>query len=151
MEKFSTITPDQVKKPNRPVNRVFIHCSASDHAHHDNAKIMEEWHKERQFKEIGYHFFIKKNGDIQVGRDLEKTPAAQVGHNLRTIAICLHGLRKELFTVAQYNALKSLCQRIHFMYNGKVTFHGHCEVAAKSCPVFDYKAVLKLDSKGKIK
>jgi N-acetyl-anhydromuramyl-L-alanine amidase AmpD len=151
MEKFSTITPDQIKKPNRPVKRVFIHCSASDHAHHDDAKIIEEWHKARKFNEIGYHFFIKKNGDIQVGRNLERTPAAQEGNNLRTIAICLHGLRKELFTIAQMTALKNLCHRLHFMYNGKVSFHGHCEVSAKACPVFDYRSVLKLKPDGFIK
>lgn len=151
MEKFSTITTDQIRKPNRPVNRVFLHCSASDHAHHDSAKVMEAWHLDRGFKEIGYHFFIRKDGSIQVGRDLEKVPAAQEGNNTRTIAICLHGLRKELFTIAQMNAVKAICQRLHFVYNGKVSFHGHCEVSSKSCPVFDYKAVLKLDPKGFLK
>ena len=31
-----------------------------------------------------------------------------------------------------------------------VTFHGHCEVAAKACPVFPYKAVLGLDAHGEM-
>ena len=138
------------KKPSREVSKVFLHCSASDNPKHDNAATMNAWHKERGFNEIGYHFFIRKDGTIERGRDIEKVPAAQQGHNTGSIAICLHGLKKELFTSAQFSALKSLCQEINFEYHGEVTFHGHKEVAAKDCPVFDYKKVLGLNSKGEI-
>ena len=31
-----------------------------------------------------------------------------------------------------------------------ITFHGHCEVSNKTCPVFNYKNVLNLDSLGNI-
>lgn len=136
------------KKPQRPVINVFIHCSASDHADHDDIKIIDEWHKKRGWSEVGYHFFIKKNGELQKGRDLEKTPAAQQGHNSGSIAICLAGLNIEKFTDDQFNTLRGLCYLINVAYKKNVTFHGHCEVSSKSCPVFDYREVLKLDSKG---
>ena len=32
-----------------------------------------------------------------------------------------------------------------------LTFHGHCEVSNKLCPVFDYRKVLSLDEFGAIK
>ena len=136
------------KKPLRPVKKVFIHCSASDNPGHDEARVIDRWHKQRGFKGIGYHFFIRKDGTLEKGRALWKVPAAQKGHNWGSIAICLHGLNKSLFTVEQFNTLQGLCEQINEAYKGKITFHGHKEVSPKSCPVFDYKKVLKLNKRG---
>ncbi|MFK5975965.1 MAG: N-acetylmuramoyl-L-alanine amidase [Sulfurovum sp.] len=138
------------KKPKRRVNRVFLHCSASDVPSHDNVAIIRKWHLARGFNDIGYHFFIHKNGKISRGRSIEKTPAAQRGNNTGTIAICLHGLVKEKFTKAQYKAVGKLCKEINSAYFKNISFHGHKEVSAKACPVFDYKKVLKLDKYGSL-
>jgi len=135
------------KRPVRAVKRVFIHCSASDHAHHDDISVMRDWHIKRGWNDVGYHYFIQQDGTVQTGRPLEKAPSAQKGHNSGTIAICVHGHHS--FTDAQYDALRALCGDINAAIPG-VTFHGHCEVSAKSCPVFDYKQVLGLDAKGVI-
>ncbi|MGY9046310.1 N-acetylmuramoyl-L-alanine amidase [Puniceibacterium antarcticum] len=137
-------------KPNRPVSRVFIHCSASDNPEHDNAATMDRLHRERGWSGIGYHLFIRKSALVEDGRDLEKVPAAQGGNNTRTIAICLHGLAVDKFTQEQFDALRDLCDQINRAYQGNVTFHGHCEVANKTCPVFDYRNVLGLDMKGRM-
>ena len=130
----------------RHIGRVFIHCSASDNKNHDDINVIEQWHLDRGFSGVGYHFFIKKDGTIQNGRELDRTPAAQAPYNKGTIAICLGGL--EHFTQAQYDSLIVLCYAINDTYS--VTFHGHCEVSTKSCPVFSYRKVLNLDSKGRI-
>ena len=137
-------------KPNRKIDRIFLHCSASDVPEHDNIETIREWHLKRNFSDIGYHFLIHKNGKISRGRDIEETPAAQRGHNLRTIAICLHGLKEENFTNEQYDALKILAIEINNAYFKDVSFHGHCEVASKLCPVIDYKTILKLDEYGSL-
>ncbi len=140
----------QFIKPNRRVDRIFLHCSASDVPAHDNVETIRRWHLDRGFDDIGYHFFIHKSGDISRGRDIESVPAAQKGHNQRTIAICLHGLRKENFTDLQYETLKTLCSDINNAYLQQVSFHGHCEVSPKTCPVIEYKKILKLDSYGSL-
>lgn len=137
-------------KPNRFVDRVFLHCSASDNASHDNVATMRKWHKERGWNDVGYHLFVRKSGELENGRPLEKTPAAQAGNNTGTIAICLHGLDKPKFTEAQFGVLRKLCLEINNAYGGGVTFHGHREVAAKACPVYDYQDVLKLDGFGRL-
>jgi hypothetical protein len=127
-------------KPARFVNNAFIHCSASDRAEDDNVTTIRHWHRLRGFNDIGYHFYISKDGVIQNGRDIEKTPAAQEGHNTASIGICLGGLNK--FTEAQFESLRSLCAAIKAKIPF-VTFHGHCEVNPhKTCPNFDYKKVL---------
>lgn len=138
------------RKPSRPVTRVFLHCSASDNPEHDNVATMDAWHKEKGWNGVGYHFFIRKIGQLETGRNIELTPAAQEGNNTGTIAICLHGLKVEKFTQAQFATLKELCRQIYAAYGGNITFHGHCEVARKACPVFDYRAVLGLDAKGRL-
>lgn len=126
-------------KPKRAVNKVFIHCSASDNAAHDNIKTIKSWHLARGFNDIGYHYYIDKIGIVHNGRSVELTPAAQSGHNKGTIAICLGGLNH--FSEAQFFSLKKLCAEIKQALP-KITFHGHCEVSAKTCPNFDYKKVL---------
>ena len=142
---------DRFGKPRRWVSRVFIHCSAHDGKHTDDAEVIDRWHKDRGWKGIGYHYFIKFDGTIQVGRPINQIPAAQARHNRGTIAICVHGgqnSKDDAFTNRQFDALLKLCQDIDEAYDGKITFHGHKEVSAKACPVFDYKEVLGLDAKG---
>jgi len=137
-------------KPSRKIHRVFIHCSASDYPQHDNIATMKAWHLARGFSDVGYHFFIRKDGTLEYGRDCETTPAAQRGHNLNTLAICLHGLKVEKFTEAQFKTLKALSKEIADNYEN-ISFHGHCEVSVKACPVFDYQKVLDLDLYGSLK
>ena len=137
-------------KPARAVRRVFLHCSASDNPAHDSVAVIDRWHKEKGWAGCGYHFFIRRDGTLELGRDLEKTPAAQEGNNTGTIAICLHGLSVEKFTDAQFATLRNLCGQIERAYQGAITFHGHCEVAKKTCPVFDYRKLLGLNANGQM-
>ena len=136
-------------KPKRHVDKVFIHCSASDNAAHDNLQTITDWHvKDNGWSDIGYHFVITKDGQPHWGRFIETTPAAQKHHNTGSIAICLTGLNK--FSEEQFIALRQLCAMINEAYEGEITFHGHNEVSTKSCPVFDYKTILGLDDEGRL-
>jgi N-acetylmuramoyl-L-alanine amidase len=128
-------------KPERAVDKVFIHCSASDNPAHDNVETIRSWHKQRGFNDIGYHFYINKQGVVLKGRAMEKIPAAQAGHNKGSVAICLGGLNH--FSQEQFFSLKKLCAEIKKLLP-HVTFHGHCEVSNKTCPNFDYKKILGL-------
>lgn len=132
----------------RKINKVFIHCSASDNPAHDDVSVMDKWHRARGYSGCGYHFFIKKDGTIQNGREIDRVPAAQAPHNKGSLAICLHGLDKDKFTNAQFESLRRLCSAINHAYD--VTFHGHCEVSNKLCPVFDYIQVLSLAGNGRM-
>ncbi len=145
-------SPTIFSKPRRTIKRVFIHCSASDNPKHDDVSVMREWHvKGNGWSDVGYHYFIKKDGTVQTGRNIDASPAAQEGHNANTIAICLHGLEKDKFTPEQFQSLRALCEMIRQKIP-TVTFHGHCEVNKnKTCPVFNYKKVLSLDNKGNMK
>lgn len=134
-----------MKNIKRQINKVYIHCSASDNPNHDNIETITQWHLGRGFNTIGYHFFINKNGDIYKGRDLEKIPASQQGHNTGSLAICLSGLNN--FTEKQFTSLQKLCLFVNDNMRN-ITYHGHCEVSNKTCPNFDYKKILNIDEKG---
>lgn len=136
------------RKPARPVTRVFLHCTASDNPAHDSVPVVRSWHVAHGWSDVGYNIFVHGDGSKEAGRSLELTPAAQAGHNTGTIAIVCHGLAT--FSQAQMDAVQDLCMEIDAAYDGKVTFHGHCEVAAKSCPVYDYRTLLRLDPHGRL-
>ena len=144
------MSPEQFQRPKRPVTRVFIHCTASSRPEHDNVETVRMWHKDRGWADIGYHFMIHSNGGISAGRDIEKTPAAQKGHNTGTIAITLHGGQYGVddFSLAQRKALVKFCDAIDDAYGSDITFHGHEEVANRACPVLDYRTLLNLGPKG---
>lgn len=156
MEKTMTEFPEYTRfiKPRRRVTKVYLHCSAHDGAHSDNAATIDRWHKDRGWRGIGYHYFIRFDGTTEIGRSIKKIPAAQARHNRGSIAICVHGgqhSKPDAFTEDQYESLRQLCRDIDAAYKGKVTFHGHKEVSAKDCPVYDYKAILGLDKNGYLK
>lgn len=138
------------KRPARPVHTVWIHCSAASRPS-VTAKDVDSWHRERGFDEIGYHYFIQTDGTLEKGRDLEIQGAHVRRHNRGSIGICLNGLHKRDFTQAQFDTLIELCREIDEAYGpGTIKFRGHKEVAAKACPVFDYKSVLELDPEGRL-
>lgn len=136
------------KKPERHVDTVFLHCSASSRTDVD-AQMVHSWHTGRGWSCIGYHYLIKTDGLVQAGRTLERTPAAQAGYNKGSIAICLNGLKEHDFSDAQFRSLRRLVEEIDKAYGG-IRVRGHREVAAKTCPVFDYQAVLGLDRNGRL-
>lgn len=136
--------------PNRHVDTVFLHCSASDQPHHDDISVIRDWHVNGNgWSDVAYHYFITSKGEIQPGRSLEKSPAAQAGFNGGTIAICVSGLSR--FSEVSLFACRELCLTIKKEYEllGQVIrFRGHREVSNKTCPVFDYKALLNLNANG---
>jgi hypothetical protein len=133
--------------PQRYIDTVFLHCTASSNKEVD-AVTVNQWHLDRGWNCIGYHYLITSDGDIEIGRDIELAPAAQQGYNTGSIAICLNGLVPNDFNQAQFDALVTLCDDIEDAISMLLRFRGHCEVAAKECPVFDYKKVLGLAETG---
>jgi len=52
---------------------------------------IDSWHKGRGWRGIGYHFVIRKNGDVENGRMLMCQGAHALGINNRSIGICCSG------------------------------------------------------------
>ena len=150
--------PEHFKIPARECDKVWLHCSASNSPEWDNVETIRAFHTRpkdeggKGWSDCGYHFYITFDGTIQIGRPLEKTPAQAAGHNTGAIAIACHGLHVSDFTPAQMKSVQLLCTAIDKAYKEQqskiMTFHGHTEVANKTCPVYDYKRLLNLAADG---
>jgi len=144
-----------IKAGNREIHNIIIHCSDSEWGTRD---AIDEWHKQRGWDGIGYHFCItngvvaschkyrkEDDGVIQEGRDISIQGAHVKGHNAHSIGICLIG--KEKFTGRQlYDALPMLLQLLMTAY--KLTpgdVYGHNEYNPnKTCPNFNVDDLRKL-------
>lgn len=134
-----------------PVNEIIIHCTATistwwaGKLTSEKVAEVRRWHMSppNNWKDIGYHFLIDRDGTIAKGRALTTIGAHTVNHNAGTIGISLFGgfgsnendLFAEHFTVEQDRALRRQIQQIMGQTQIK-KISGHNEYAAKACPGF---------------
>lgn len=118
------------------INKIIYHCSDSDIDTHNDISVIREWHiNERGWSDVGYHFFIRRDGSIQTGRPLSKIGAHTKGHNKDSIGVCLHG--KNYFTKEQFESAKRIFEMISF-FKPHVKAYGHRDFnKEKTCPNFE--------------
>lgn len=123
--------------------RVFLHCAATPDYPEGDAKYdlfgaadIDAWHKQRGFDEIGYHFVIRRTGEIEKGRSILKKGAHVKGCNFNSIGICYIGTRWP--TKEQVKSIIKLYRKIYNSY--KINYdnwYGHYEEnKSKTCPGF---------------
>lgn len=112
--------------------------------HHIAAKTatksdLYQWHvTERGWSDIGYHWYIKKDGTVISCRPESKVGAHARGHNSYTIGIACEGDYERFDTsmpTAQFNALVTKTLDVMNRYNmpkTNVMYHG--EVSNTECP-----------------
>lgn len=129
----------------RPIDRIIIHCSATPEGREVSAEEIRQWHRQRGFADIGYHFVVHRDGRVDTGRPLTQTGAHCRGHNKGSIGICYTGgltadgkTPKDTRTDAQRTALYALVTLLRYRFP-QATLHGHNEFAAKACPSFDVR------------
>ena len=140
----------------RDITDIVIHCSAT--------KVSQEWsvdrirrsHINRGFSDIGYHYYITKDGKIHNGRDIAKNGAHVKGHNLASIGVCYEGGLNEdrkgtdTRTDEQKNTMEILLMGLKLIWP-KAVIKGHRDYSPdldgdgiiephefiKACPCFD--------------
>lgn len=105
-------------------------CSAID---------VDSWHKSNGWSGIGYHFFVRKNGDIYRGRPLNKMGAHVSGMNSRSIGICAEGsYMKEVMPQTQKKAICELLVYLKDNFYPMAVIVGHKEIGSSDCPGANY-------------
>ena len=140
----------------RFINLIVIHCSATrcdrSYTEHD----LTTDHLRRGFSGAGYHFYIRKNGDIKTLRPLERPGAHARGYNAHSIGICYegglnhYGIPEDTRTEWQRHSLRVLVRTLLLDYpDARVAGHrdlspdlnGNGEIEpeewVKACPCFD--------------
>lgn len=138
----------------REIKRIFVHCSFTKPREGQQprigAAVIRKWHvEERGWRDIGYHFVLKRDGTVEIGRPIEQSGAHAAGHNKDSIGICLVGgmdkrTGKALidYTDIQWQMLETLVGGLAAKYGIPDSgILGHNDVTTtKSCPNFDVKA-----------
>ena len=107
--------------------------------HHAGASIctvedIDRWHKNNGWECIGYHFFIRKTGEIFRGRKQNTIGAHTYGNNYNSIGICFEGnFEIEEMTQEQINAGIWICNYIRKEYPN-IEFKKHKDFNNTSCP-----------------
>ena len=120
----------------RKIDKIICHCSASEEPNHDNVEIIRAWHIARGWDDIGYHYFIQKDGNLQIGRWIGKIGAHCLGHNTGSVGICLAG--NGAFTEFQFKTLKKLCLnlcQIFELHEADIYPHWYFN-DNKKCPIY---------------
>lgn len=126
----------------RYIDEIIIHCSDTPYGKEFSCADIDRWHRERGFACIGYHYVIKLDGFIEVGRPLETMGAHCYGHNPHSIGICYIGGRLpdgspgDSRTPAQVESMHDLVSMLLNKFP-RASVHGHNEFSYKHCPCFD--------------
>ena len=75
----------------RKINLIVIHCSDTYARMDIGVNEIRQWHLQRGFNDIGYHYVIRRDGAIEQGRPIEKPGAHAAGYNTNSIGICYAG------------------------------------------------------------
>ena len=128
----------------RTVSLIILHCSATREGQSFGFEQCRADHiRHRHFKDIGYHFYITRDGEIHRGRSLEKVGAHCLNHNRHSIGICYEGgLDKQghpqdTRTLAQKGSLLALLRELKRIYPNALIVGHHDLNPQKACPCFD--------------
>jgi N-acetylmuramoyl-L-alanine amidase len=140
-----------LKKSTRQITYLVVHCSATPEGKAFTVKDIDQWHRARGFKGIGYNYVIYLDGTIHEGRDVNLIPAHVEGHNKDSIGICYIGgyeahsqLPKDTRTPQQKVALLELLKALKKLYpNAQILGHRDFAGVNKACPSFDAKTEYK--------
>lgn len=130
----------------RYIDMIVVHCSATRcnrpytlrQLRHDHV-VVNGW------RDIGYHFYITRDGTVHVCRPIERMGAHAKGYNAHSIGICYEGGLSEngcvadTRTTAQKEAMRKLIIDLHrrFPFITKVVGHRDLPGVQKSCPSFN--------------
>jgi N-acetylmuramoyl-L-alanine amidase len=133
----------------RQINKIIVHCTATPEGREVTKEDLHKWHVvDRNFSDIGYHWFIDLNGERHECRPEHKSGAHAKGHNSDSIGICYAGgcdtsmNPKDTRTEAQKEGLHCMIQDLLDRYRNAEVI-GHRDISSKACPSFDAKEEYK--------
>ena len=136
---------------------IVLHCSATRAKLAVTAAQIRQWHKAQGWSDIGYHYVIRRDATVELGRAETAVGSHVAGHNSNTVGICLvgglndaTGKPEDNFTTAQKAAATKLIRELLLRYPG-ATILGHRDLSPdrdgdgvvergewlKECPCFD--------------
>jgi len=133
-----------------------VHVSATPPHMDIGVKEIDAMHRARGWSGIGYHFVIRRNGEIEIGRPLNEIGAHVAGYNSRSVGVCMvggvdrSGRPEDNATPQQYASLENLLKQLSTTFPA-ARVCGHRDLSPdknrngiiepqehmKACPCFD--------------
>jgi N-acetyl-anhydromuramyl-L-alanine amidase AmpD len=130
-------------EPRSSTEYLVVHCSATKPSMDIGLREIKRWHvDDNGWRDVGYHYIIRRNGEVELGRSNRDTGAHAAGYNHKSISLCMVGGMAEdnsaenNFTAQQWTALLDLVKQIKVDYP-EANVIGHNEISNKECPSFD--------------
>ena len=128
----------------RTITLIVVHCSAVRPDQQSSAAQIDTWHRERGFKlGIGYHYVVRRDGQVEPGRPEFLVGAHCLNHNAHSIGVCyeggldIRGQPADTRTEAQKQAMRQLLEELHRRYPRALIVGHHDLDPGKPCPCYD--------------
>ncbi|HBO3276633.1 TPA: N-acetylmuramoyl-L-alanine amidase [Pseudomonas aeruginosa] len=133
-----------VKFKERSITKyLVVHCAATKPSMDIGLREIRQWHRQRGWLDIGYHFVIRRDGTVELGRPVNTIGAHVADHNYESVGVCLvggidaTGAPENNFTDAQFKSLRELLDKLKVDYpSAKIVGHRNLD-RNKACPSFD--------------
>lgn len=145
----------------RRIDYIVVHCSATREGQELPPETLDEMHRARGFSGTGYHYYIRRNGEVTETRPIAQIGAHTRGYNNHGIGICYEGgldARGEpadTRTTEQRTVLRLLVQQLRRKFPA-ARVCGHRDLSPdtngngvvephewlKQCPCFDVRTEL---------
>lgn len=130
----------------RHIRRIVIHCSATMPHQDIGVEQIDDWHKQRGWDGIGYHYVIRLDGVVEVGRPVAQVGAHARGYNSDSIGVCYvgglnaDGKPDDTRTPEQKHFMLELMRHLVASHH-PAYIDGHKDLPGvnKACPCFDVK------------
>ena len=127
----------------RKIDMIVIHCSATRADVPLSPRQLEEMHRQRGFDGCGYHYYVRRDGEICTMRPVDRPGAHAKGYNQHSIGVCYEGgldeegKPKDTRTDAQKAALAGLVRELKLRFPRALVV-GHRDLEPmKDCPCFE--------------
>ena len=140
----------------RVITLIILHCSGTKTTQRYTFSQCKADHLRRGWRDIGYHYYITRDGEVHEGRPLSEVGAHCKGHNQHSIGICYEGgldaagYACDTRTQAQRQSMRTLLERLHEQFPSAIIL-GHRDLSPdldgngridpnewlKLCPCFD--------------
>jgi len=128
----------------RTITLIVIHCSAVRPDQTSSAAQIDTWHRQRGFHlGIGYHYVVRRNGQIETGRPEYMVGAHCKNHNSHSIGVCYEGgldargQPADTRTEEQKVALRRLLKDLRGRYPRALIVGHHDLNPHKACPCIE--------------
>ncbi len=130
-------------EPRSSTDYIVVHCAATKASMDIGLTEIRKWHVQGNgWRDVGYHYIIRRNGEVELGRSIRDTGAHAAGYNHKSVGLCMVGGMAEdnsaenNFTAQQWTALLDLVKQLKADYP-EADVIGHNEISEKECPSFD--------------